>query len=351
METLNCPVCGDPYTRGDLICFTCGANLARAGTRRQPPTQPAQPGPPAEQRGPEPPAQDPWAPHQHPPQQPPPQQRPPQPGPPAEDPWARQPAPPHRPEPGQEPWQQQRPPQPEQRGPEPGQEPWQQQPQQQQRPPEQRGPGPAGQEPWGPQQPPSRQEPWEPAQQRPPGPGGGHAPLSPTPPHGPAGRPPGPPPARREETLIPPEERGPRRPQPPVDENTAFMCPHCEAVLRNPGAAQCDACLRPLRQQPPALRLVFPTGEIKVSVGQHVVLGRDVGQSPVATTFTQYDNVSRRHSTVWLDPSGTAWVRDEGSTNGTFVNGERLPPRVEAPLADGDSLRLAADVTGTVHVS
>jgi hypothetical protein len=154
---------------------------------------------------------------------------------------------------------------------------------------------------------------------------------------------------RREETLIPPEARQPQRPD--VPESTAFMCPHCEAVLTDPSLAQCNVCLRPLRASPTELRLLFPTAELKVSVGQHLVLGRDVGQSPVATTFTQYDNVSRRHTTVWLDPAGVAWVRDERSTNGTFVNGQRLPAGVEAPLNDGDQLRLAADVTGTVQLS
>ncbi|MGK5552753.1 FHA domain-containing protein [Actinomadura kijaniata] len=154
------------------------------------------------------------------------------------------------------------------------------------------------------------------------------------------------PPHGREATLLPPEVHGGR------PDSTAFMCPYCEAVLSNPNAAQCDACLRPLPQKgTPVLRVTFPTGELKISVGQHLVLGRDAGQSPVASTFTQYDNVSRRHSTLWLDPSGTAWVRDEGSTNGTFVNGERLPRGVDAPLRDGDQLRLAADVTGTVQLN
>lgn len=156
------------------------------------------------------------------------------------------------------------------------------------------------------------------------------------------------PPHGREATLLPPDHNQGQRPAP---DSTAFMCPYCEAVLSHPGAAQCDSCLRPLpKQGTPVLRVQFPTGELKVSVGQHLVLGRDAGQSPVASTFTQYDNVSRRHSTVWLDPSGTAWVRDEGSTNGTFVNGERLPRGVEAPLRNGDQLRLAADVTGTVQL-
>ncbi|WP_165970617.1 FHA domain-containing protein [Actinomadura sp. 6K520] len=165
--------------------------------------------------------------------------------------------------------------------------------------------------------------------------GGGQPPI---PPHG------------REATLLPPDQNHGQRPAADPG-GTAFMCPYCEAVLSNPGAAQCESCLRPLPGKgTPVLRVQFPTGELKVSVGQHLVLGRDAGQSPVASTFTQYDNVSRRHSTVWLDPSGTAWVRDEGSTNGTFVNGERLPRGVEAPLRDGDQLRLAADVTGTVQL-
>ncbi|HEY8482394.1 MAG TPA: FHA domain-containing protein [Spirillospora sp.] len=160
-----------------------------------------------------------------------------------------------------------------------------------------------------------------------------------------------PPPPHGREAMAPPEQN-PGRPAQADPSGTAMMCPYCEAVLSNPSAAQCESCLRPLPQKgSPVLRVQFPTGELKVSVGQHLVLGRDAGQSPVASTFTQYDNVSRRHSTLWLDPSGTAWVRDEGSTNGTFVNGERIPRGVEAPLHDGDQLRLAADVTGTVQLN
>ena len=170
-------------------------------------------------------------------------------------------------------------------------------------------------------------------------------------PQDPYGRRPGqfdPPPAR-DGTLVPPEQRQHGH----HPDSTAAMCPHCESVLANPAAAQCNVCLKPLRPggMGPALRLSFPTGELKVVPGQQLILGRDAGQSPAASTFTQYDNVSRKHATVWLDPAGVAKVRDERSTNGTFVNGERLSPGVEAFLQDGDSLRLAADVTGTVHLT
>jgi ribosomal protein L40E len=148
--------------------------------------------------------------------------------------------------------------------------------------------------------------------------------------------------------MIPAEERQAGRSRQRPEENTAFMCPHCEAPNTD-HATSCARCQRPLRPQP-VLRLAFPAGEVKIAVGERVVLGRDAGQSPTAATFTQYDNVSRRHATVSLD-DGQPRVRDEGSTNGTYVNGERIPPGVEVPLREGDSLRLAADVTGTVYLS
>ncbi|MBO2436665.1 FHA domain-containing protein [Actinomadura nitritigenes] len=409
MATLNCPVCDEPYQQGDLLCLSCGANLARPGGGHragpggydQGPPQHGAPqhgapqhgapqhgGPPqhgapqhgAPQHGGFPPQQG--QPYQQPPQhdyqQPPqhgapqhgapqhgaPQQGglPPQHGQPSQDQWGPPPQQPDQwgPPPQQQPDQWGPPPQQPQHGqpqhgaPQQGQQPadpWsmpppqQQQPQQDQwgAPPQQHQPPPDQY-----RQPEPQYQPEQPYQQPPdqympqPGPADhqyGPPPQQqpPIPPHG------------REATLLPPDQQ---RGHPQQPDSTAFMCPYCEAVLTNPGAAQCNSCGRPLPQKgTPVLRVQFPTGELKVSVGQHLVLGRDAGQSPVAATFTQYDNVSRRHSTVWLDPSGTAWVRDEGSTNGTFVNGERLPRGVEAPLRDGDQLRLAADVTGTVQLA
>ena len=49
-----------------------------------------------------------------------------------------------------------------------------------------------------------------------------------------------------------------------------------------------------------------------------------------------------------MDDSGHASIRDENSTNGTFVNGDRVLPGVSVRLADGDIVRLAADVSAEV---
>lgn len=132
------------------------------------------------------------------------------------------------------------------------------------------------------------------------------------------------------------------------------FCPHCGADVPDVGNPTCVECLRPLRSgqsQAATLRIAFSSGEVQCAAGDEIALGRDHAESRVADTFRPFDNVSRKHATIGLDQAGRAWVRDERSTNGTYVNDRRLPAGEESPLADGDSLRLAADVIGQVYLS
>lgn len=98
------------------------------------------------------------------------------------------------------------------------------------------------------------------------------------------------------------------------------------------------------------LRITFPAGNVEVPAGTSVLLGRDPAESLVAAAFDQCENVSRRHASITVDDAGHATIRDEHSTNGTFVNNDRLLPGTEVRLVDGDTVRLAADVTGLVTV-
>lgn len=141
-----------------------------------------------------------------------------------------------------------------------------------------------------------------------------------------------------------------------------LICFTCGANLPRAGGQDEDQAtpatvmqeqLQPLHQansriSPVVLRLVFPTGNVDVPAGTSLVLGRDPQESLVAAAFAKFENVSRRHATISVDDSGHASVRDEHSTNGTWVNGDRVLPGVDVRLADGDNLRLAADVTAQV---
>jgi hypothetical protein len=115
-----------------------------------------------------------------------------------------------------------------------------------------------------------------------------------------------------------------------------------------PGAAPASPATGPI--SPVVLRLSFSTGNVDVPAGTSLVLGRDPGESLVAAAFADFENVSRRHATVTVSDTGEATVRDEYSTNGTFVNGDRVLPGRDVRLADGDSVRLGADATAEVSL-
>lgn len=147
-------------------------------------------------------------------------------------------------------------------------------------------------------------------------------------------------------------------------------CPECEAEVPDPNNTHCVECLLPFgpdevphRASPtpppssptdtrreearPSVVLAFAQGSVTVHAGE-TLLGRADG-TPGAQILAAHDNVSRRHATVWLDELGTAWVRDEHSTNGTFVGDRPVPPGEGVRLQVGGSLRLGSDVTADVR--
>jgi pSer/pThr/pTyr-binding forkhead associated (FHA) protein len=78
-------------------------------------------------------------------------------------------------------------------------------------------------------------------------------------------------------------------------------------------------------------------------------VGRSADSGPLAARITETDhsNVSRLHAVLWRDGQ-RLYLRDVGSTNGTFVNGRRLPDRTPHELQVGDVVRFAASLSAIV---
>lgn len=100
--------------------------------------------------------------------------------------------------------------------------------------------------------------------------------------------------------------------------------------------------------------LAFPEGENartialeveRVRIGRRRASGGDLPEIELGDPA-----VSRLHATLVRATDGSWAIVDEGSSNGTTINAaaDPIPPHVEVPLADGDSVHLGAWTTITV---
>lgn len=110
-----------------------------------------------------------------------------------------------------------------------------------------------------------------------------------------------------------------------------------QTVVFRPGAAGKIGEREEVSGQKAAPRLVILTGDAQ---GQSFLLRGNkvtVGRGPENDVVLADPNVSRRHATIFWDGQKAVLV-DEKSTNGTWVNGERISAQVT--LSDGDRIRM-----------
>ncbi|MGH3673159.1 MAG: FHA domain-containing protein [Pseudonocardiaceae bacterium] len=94
----------------------------------------------------------------------------------------------------------------------------------------------------------------------------------------------------------------------------------------------------------PARRVQLTGGSMRI--------GRRSGSRGVAPEIEVTDpGVSRAHARLLARPDGSWTVVDDGSLNGTYVNGaaQRIGPRQQVPLADGDRVHVGVWTTITLH--
>ncbi|MFE2107438.1 FHA domain-containing protein, partial [Kitasatospora sp. NPDC059463] len=114
-----------------------------------------------------------------------------------------------------------------------------------------------------------------------------------------------------------------------------------------PEPATRPAQRRPARQ-PVAVRLALVIAGAMLPVrdehrrgGGGLAIGRDEPDCAAVPGLAALDQISRHHARLrWID--GALYVEDQGSTNGTFVDGRRItaPTRI----GPGQRLRFARDV-------
>ncbi|MET9558868.1 FHA domain-containing protein [Streptomyces tauricus] len=142
----------------------------------------------------------------------------------------------------------------------------------------------------------------------------------------------------------PPPSPGPppSAPPPPPPAPPSRPCWSCgEGVPA--GSSACPECQESTRH----LRLISPGASIdrRFGEGPPLRLGRHPVWGQALAVDLSDDNgrgVSRRHATVELTSDGSVWLTEHpgGTTNGTYVNGERIERGARVPLRDGDVVGL-----------
>lgn len=100
----------------------------------------------------------------------------------------------------------------------------------------------------------------------------------------------------------------------------------------------------------PASKSEYPTYLIVISGGIPGAMlrlapgGNRLGRSADNTIQLPDANISRYHAFLGSDDEGQARLTDLGSSNGTFLNGRRLPKDTPVRIHDGDRLQFGASV-------
>lgn len=111
-------------------------------------------------------------------------------------------------------------------------------------------------------------------------------------------------------------------------------------------------CAAPLSQDdqetviapPNSAYLIVVSGGIPGTMVRVNDWGTTLGRSADSSFQISDITVSRQHAFLSVDEIGTIYLRDDGSTNGTFVNGKRVTAYRQVSLNDGDRIQLGTSV-------
>jgi len=94
----------------------------------------------------------------------------------------------------------------------------------------------------------------------------------------------------------------------------------------------------------PSVYMIVVSGGIPGTMLPLSEKGASLGRSAKTTIQLDDITVSRQHAFVAVDAEGGVQITDEGSSNGTFVNGVRVAVDRPTPLKDGDRIQLGTNV-------
>jgi len=134
-------------------------------------------------------------------------------------------------------------------------------------------------------------------------------------------------------------------------------CGHCGAALR-PGARFCPECgyaqqagtpkTQAIGHAVPRLKVLLPNqAEQEITLSNRPVR---IGRAPDNDIVVPFETVSRRHARIVPVQGGYA-VTDLGSANGTYLQGQRIPPNQPTLISGGQVIRIGDQLGNSVRIT
>ena len=90
-------------------------------------------------------------------------------------------------------------------------------------------------------------------------------------------------------------------------------------------------------------------GNLKTDKNETYILPNEInkiGRNPLTNVVVlNHQSISKDHALIEFSPNGSVSISDLNSSNGTFVNGEKIPSNLKYNLSQGDILRFGKDPT------
>lgn len=134
--------------------------------------------------------------------------------------------------------------------------------------------------------------------------------------------------------------------QDPLRQTVASSMPEAEKTPPAPKSTSTPPVPEPEKTMRPGtpvaplpVRLVCSAAGIRLGLGDGAVIGRRHGD--YVSAFASQGYVSGTHARLQKNASNQWEITDLDSTNGTFINGNRLSPNIPATFGVGDVVRIA----------
>ena len=153
--------------------------------------------------------------------------------------------------------------------------------------------------------------------------------------------------ATEENTTTPtPDTQASEHPLTHQQAKEARVCPECGYEDNPPQESQCMRCDVSLPSSETSLAIHWPWGDTVIS--HDFLIGREPDHSTIADRLADYSNISRTHAEI-LAVEQHYYLRDLASTNGTFVNDQKIAPYEKILLCAGMRIRFASDLHATIQ--